>query len=65
MFPNCHACINTNKREFFGGLPHHPMEERTNTKKGIIKKHAKLQYQKDRMLIEIKRYAKPTEHQLK
>jgi hypothetical protein len=37
------------------------MEERTNTKKGITKKHAKLQYRKDQMLIEIKGYPKPIE----
>jgi hypothetical protein len=65
MFPNRHPCINANEREFLGGLSHHPMEERTNVKKGITKKHAKLQYQKDRMLIEIKGYAKPIKHQLK
>jgi len=37
----------------------------TPWKKGqILKKHAKLQYQKDWMLIEIKGYVKPIEHQL-
>ncbi len=41
------------------------MEERTNTNKGITKKHVKLQYQNDHMLIDIKGYAKPTKHQLK
>jgi hypothetical protein len=65
MSPNHHPCINAIKRESFGGVSHHPMEERTNTKNGIIKKHVKLQYQKDRMLIEIKGYAKPIKHQLK
>jgi len=40
------------------------VEEKTNTKRGITKKHAKLQYQKDRMLIKINKYAKLTRHQL-
>jgi hypothetical protein len=40
------------------------MKGRTNAKKIITKKHAKLQYWKDRMLIKIKGYAKPTKHQL-
>jgi hypothetical protein len=40
------------------------VKERTNTKKGIIRKHAKLQYWKDKMLIKINEYAKPTKHQL-
>jgi len=44
MPPNHHPCINANEHKFFGGLSHHPMEERINTKKGITKKHAKLQY---------------------
>jgi hypothetical protein len=39
------------------------MEERTNTKNGITKKHAKMQYWKDQMLIKIKGYAKLVEHQ--
>jgi hypothetical protein len=34
------------------------MEERTNIKKDITKKHARLQNQKDQMLIEIKGNAK-------
>jgi hypothetical protein len=38
------------------------MKERINTKKGIIKKHAKLKYQKDWILIEIKGYVKLVEH---
>jgi hypothetical protein len=41
------------------------MEERINTKKGITKKHVKLQHWKDQMLIEIKGYAKPIKHQFK
>jgi hypothetical protein len=65
MSPNRRPCINASKRESLGGLFHHPMEERTNTNKGIKKKHAKLQYQKDQMLIEIKGYAKLTKHQFK
>jgi hypothetical protein len=40
------------------------VEEKMNTKKGITKKHAKLQYWKDSMLIEIKGYVKFIEHQL-
>jgi hypothetical protein len=40
------------------------MEEKTNTKKGITKKSAKLQHQKDRMLIETRGYAKSIEHPL-
>jgi hypothetical protein len=37
------------------------VEKRINTKKGIIKKHAMLQHQRDQMIIEIKGYAKPVE----
>jgi hypothetical protein len=33
---SCHPCIDVNKREFLGDLSHHLVEERTNTKKGII-----------------------------
>ncbi len=36
MLPSHHPCINTSKS--FGGLSHHPTEEKTNTKKGITKK---------------------------
>jgi hypothetical protein len=64
MSPNCHPCIDTSQLKSFGGLSHHPMEERTNTKNGITKKHIKLQYGKDLMLIEIKGYAKLVKHQL-
>jgi hypothetical protein len=56
---SCHPCINVSERESFGDLSPHPMEERTNTKKGITKKHAMLQHQKNWMLIKIKGYAKP------
>jgi hypothetical protein len=38
--------------------PFSPPLKRTNTKKDITKKNAKLQNQKDHMLIEIKGYAK-------
>jgi hypothetical protein len=38
------------------------MKKRTNTKKGITKKHVMLQHRKDRMQIEIKGYAKPACH---
>jgi hypothetical protein len=41
------------------------VKERKNTKKGITKKHVKLQYGKDWMLIKIKGYAKLAKHQLK
>jgi hypothetical protein len=44
MSPSCHPCNDANEHEYFGGLSHHLMEEKTNTKKGITKKHAKLQY---------------------
>jgi hypothetical protein len=44
---------------------HHPMEERKNTKKGIMKKHAMLQHWNDQLLVEIKGYVKPVEHQFK
>jgi hypothetical protein len=47
MFPNHHPCITASKHKYLGGLFHHPMEEMINTKKGIKKKHAKLQYWKD------------------
>jgi hypothetical protein len=40
------------------------MKERTNTKKGITKKHVKLQYGKDWMVIKIKGNAKLIKHQL-
>jgi hypothetical protein len=58
MFLSLHLCINASEHGSFGGLSYHPMEEKINTKKGIIKKHVKLQYRKDRMLIEIKRICK-------
>jgi hypothetical protein len=64
MSPNHHPCIDTNKCESLSGISHHLVEEKTNTKKGITKKHAKLQYWKDLMLIEIKGYVKFVEHQL-
>jgi hypothetical protein len=38
MFPSCHPCINLSEHEAFGGLFHHPMENVTNTNKGITKK---------------------------
>jgi hypothetical protein len=53
-----------NKHESLGGLFHHLVEERTNTKKGIIKKHAMLQHCKEQILVKIKGYVKPIEHQL-
>ncbi len=40
------------------------MEEKTNIKKEITKKHAKLQYSQDQMLIKMKEYAKSVKHQL-
>jgi len=46
-FLNCHPHIDTSEQKFLRGLSHHPMKERGNTKKGIIEKHAKLQYWKD------------------
>jgi hypothetical protein len=64
MFPNCCPCINISECKSLGGLSHHLVEERLNTKKGIIKKHVMLQHQKNRMLIEIKGYAMPAKHQL-
>jgi hypothetical protein len=64
MSPNCHPCIDTNNHGSLDDLFHHPIKERTNTKKGITKKHAKLQYKVDWMLIDIKRYAKLDEYQL-
>jgi hypothetical protein len=57
-----HPCIDVSKYKTLGGLFHHLVEERINTKKQITKKHAKLQYQKDQMLITIKGYVKPVEH---
>jgi hypothetical protein len=38
MPPYCHPCIDISEHEFLGGLAHHHVEERTNTKKGITKK---------------------------
>lgn len=38
MFPSHHPCIDTNECESFGDLSHHPVKERTNTKKEKIKK---------------------------
>jgi hypothetical protein len=40
-----------------------PCGGRTNIKKGITKKHVKLQYRKNQMLIEIKGYVEPIKHQ--
>lgn len=65
MSPICHPCIVISKREYLNGHSHHFVKERTNTKKGITKKHFKLQYGKDWMVIEIKGYAKHVKHQLK
>jgi hypothetical protein len=65
MPPSCHPCTNASNRKSFGGLSPHPVEERTNTKTGITKNCAKLQYRKYQMLIEIKGYTKPIEHQFK
>ncbi len=59
-----HPCINTHKCKFINGLFHHHVQERINTKKRLTKKHVKLQYQKDWMLIEIKGYVKFVAHQL-
>jgi len=64
MSPNCHPCTDRNNHEFLDDLFHHLIKERTNIKKEITKKHAKLQYNVDRMLIKIKRYAKFDEYQL-
>jgi hypothetical protein len=47
LFPSHHPCNDVSKRKSLGGLSHHPVEEKTNTKKGITKKHAMLQHQKD------------------
>jgi hypothetical protein len=33
-----HPCIDANECESFGDFCHHPVEERTNTIKGMIKK---------------------------
>jgi hypothetical protein len=38
MFPNCDPCIDVSKYESLGGFSHHPVEGRTNIKKGITKK---------------------------
>jgi hypothetical protein len=64
MFPNHHPCITTSEHKSFGDLSHHPMEEKTNNKNEITKKHVKLQYWKYRMLIKIKGYAICAEHYL-
>jgi hypothetical protein len=42
-----------------------PCVGKENTKKGITKKHVKLQYRGDYMLIKIKGYTKPIKYQLK
>jgi hypothetical protein len=64
LSPCCHPCIDVSKRKFLGRLFHHPIEERINIKKGIVKKHAMLQHQKNWMGIEIKGYAKSIGRQL-
>jgi len=56
MSPSCHPYIKENQRKYLDGLSHHLMKENTNIKKGITRKHAKLQYQKDWMLIDIPTY---------
>lgn len=38
MSPSHHSCIDINKHKSFSGLFHHPVEEKTNVNKGIIKK---------------------------
>jgi hypothetical protein len=64
MFFNHHQCINT-KHVRISWWPFSPPRGRKYKHQdlGITKKHAKLQYWKDQMLIEIKG-AKPTKHQL-
>ncbi len=41
-FPNHLLCINGVGREYLGGLSHHLVEEKINTKKGRTKMNAKL-----------------------
>jgi hypothetical protein len=53
MPPNHHPCINISEWESLGDFFHHPVEERTNTKKGITK-----QMPCCNINIEIKGYAK-------
>jgi hypothetical protein len=54
MPPSHHPCIDIYEHEYLGGLFHHPVEERTKIMKGVTKKDAMLQHQKDQLLIEIK-----------
>jgi hypothetical protein len=42
MPPSCHSCTNASDHKSLCKLSHHLVEERTNTKKGITKKCAKL-----------------------
>jgi transcription initiation factor TFIID subunit TAF12 len=64
MFLNHQPCIDISECKSFGGLSHHPVEEKTNTKKGITKKYVMLQHWKYWMLVEIKGYAKLVQCQL-
>jgi hypothetical protein len=58
MSPNYLPSINANKREYLGGLSHHPMVEMTNTKNGRTKMHAKLLCQMDQQPTKLKGYIK-------
>jgi hypothetical protein len=62
MSPNRHPCIDTSKCKSFGDLSHHPVEERTNTKKRKQKKCQIVILEKSNV-IKIKGYVKLVEHQ--
>jgi hypothetical protein len=65
MFPNHHPCIDASEHESLSGLSHHPMEDVTNTKKGVIKKTCQTTISKGSHAKRKKGYVKPIEHQLK
>jgi len=61
MFLNPLPCTHANGHESLGGFSHHPMAEKTNTKNGRAKMHAKLLCQMDQWPIELKGCTKHVE----
>jgi hypothetical protein len=63
MSPNCLLFINKGGFKSLDGLFHHLMEEKTNTKEGKIKMHAKLQCWMGQCPQKLNEYTRHVEHQ--
>jgi hypothetical protein len=62
MFLSPLPCIDVNMHEYFGGFSHYSMVEKTNTKNGRTKMHAKMLCQMDQWPTKLKgctKHAKP------